>query len=55
MIAGATTAANLLSFMPINNNRKFMGKSTNSWFSNIAGWLITGVSAAAALGLILVR
>lgn len=36
----------------ICNNKKIMGKNTNGWFSNIAGWLITVVMAIAALSLL---
>lgn len=36
----------------IGNNKKIMGEHTNSQFSNIFGWLITGVMSLAAVGLL---
>jgi len=36
----------------IGNNKKIMREHTNSWFSNIFGWIITGVMGIAAIALI---
>jgi len=38
--------------MLIGSNKKIMGQHTNSHFSNVAGWMITGVMSLASLGLI---
>ncbi|TSC91733.1 MAG: manganese transport protein [Parcubacteria group bacterium Licking1014_17] len=42
----------LILIMLISNNKKIMGERVNSRFSNILGWLITVIMAAAAIALI---
>lgn len=42
----------LILIMLIGNNKKIMGKHTNSHFSNVMGWMITAVMAMAVVALI---
>ncbi len=42
----------LVLMMLITNNKKIMGKNTNSSFSNIMGWVITLIMTASAIGLL---
>ncbi len=43
----------MILIMLIGNNKKIMGKYTNSSLSNIVGWFITGVVTAATVALLL--
>lgn len=52
IINGIIAPPLLILIMFITNNAKIMGKHTNSRFSNIFGWTITGVMSIAALMLI---
>lgn len=42
----------LVIILLIGNNKKIMGNHSNSRFSNVAGWIITGVMSLASIGLI---
>lgn len=52
IINGIIAPPLLILIMFITNNEKIMGKHTNSRFSNVFGWTITGVMSIAALMLI---
>lgn len=43
----------LVIIMLISRNKKIMGKHTNSHFSNIMGWIITGVMTVASIALLI--
>ena len=42
----------MIMILLICNNKKIMGKNTNGWFSNIAGWAITIVMSVAGIALL---
>jgi Mn2+/Fe2+ NRAMP family transporter len=42
----------MVMLMAISNNRKVMGDKTNGRFSNLVGWIATGLMSAAALALV---
>ena len=42
----------LIMILVICNNKKIMGKRTNSIWSNLFGWVITGVMMLAGIGVI---
>lgn len=42
----------MIMLMRISNNKKIMGARTNGKFSNIMGWLITGIMSAGAIALL---
>lgn len=44
----------LVVIMLVSNNKKVMGKRTNSWWVNILGWLTTAIMFAAAIAMFLV-
>ncbi len=53
IINGIAAPPLLILIMLISNNKKVMGQYTNSAFSNIFGWLITGVMTIASLALLI--
>jgi NRAMP (natural resistance-associated macrophage protein)-like metal ion transporter len=42
----------MVMLMLVSNNKKILGEHANSKFTNIAGWIITGVMSAAAVALL---
>jgi NRAMP (natural resistance-associated macrophage protein)-like metal ion transporter len=52
MLNGMAAPPLMILIMVIGNNRKIMGKYTNSKLSNIVGWFITGVVTIATIALV---
>ncbi|MBB5887551.1 Nramp family divalent metal transporter [Lactovum miscens] len=53
IINGIAAPPLMVLIMLISNNKKIMGKYSNNTFSNIMGWIITGIMAIASIGLLL--
>jgi NRAMP (natural resistance-associated macrophage protein)-like metal ion transporter len=52
VINGIVAPPLMILIMLIGNNKKIMGKHTNSVFSNTAGWIITAIMSLAAIALL---
>ena len=52
IINGIAAPPLMVLVMLISNNKKIMGKYSNSTFSNIMGWIITVIMAIASIGLL---
>jgi Mn2+/Fe2+ NRAMP family transporter len=52
IVQGFSTPPLLLLIMLLTNNRKVMGKQTNSRAMNLLGWVTTGAIFAASMGLV---
>ncbi|MFH0701049.1 MAG: Nramp family divalent metal transporter [Candidatus Woesearchaeota archaeon] len=52
VVNGIIAPALMVMIMLISNNKEVMGNYTNSWKSNLLGWIITGVMIVCALALL---
>jgi Mn2+/Fe2+ NRAMP family transporter len=52
MLNGMLAPPLMVLILMMSNNKKIMGKRTNSVWSNVLGWMITIVMGGAGLGMI---